>query len=88
MVLPAPVGPDDGDGLAGLDDQVEVVDERHVGHVAEGDVVEDDLAGGRARGRWGCGDVRDLLRLVEQLEDALGRGHRGLEHVERCWPSG
>ena len=42
--------PDDGDRLARLDDEVEVLDERHVGQVAERDVLELDRAR-RPRGR-------------------------------------
>ena len=81
MVLPAPVGPDDGDRLAGLDDEVEVVDERLVGDVPERDVLEvtPPAAGSVQQARHDR--VRDLLGLVEQLEDALGGGDGGLEDV-------
>ena len=79
--MPAPVGPDDGDGVAGLDDQVEVVDERDVRHVAEGDVVEDDLPGSLPE-ELRLGHVRGFLRLVEQLEDPFGGGHGRLDDVE------
>ena len=41
--------PDDGDGLAGLGDEREVLDERHVGVVGERDVVELDAPGDRRR---------------------------------------
>ena len=44
MVLPAPVGPDDGHGLPGLHDEVQVLDERRVRDVAERDVLEGDAA--------------------------------------------
>ena len=79
--MPAPVGPDDGDGVAGLDDEVHVVDERHVRQVAERDVVEHDLAGG-VLDPLRLGHVGDLLRLVEQLEGPLGGGHGRLDDVE------
>ena len=72
--------PDDGDRLARLDDQVEVLDERDVGQVAERDVLELDPPGDRAADP-GERDVRRLLGLVEQLEHPLGRGDRGLDDV-------
>ena len=46
-------GPDDGDRLARLDDQVQVLDERRVGLVAERDALERDPAGGLAPARRG-----------------------------------
>ena len=42
---------DDGDRLAGFDDEVEVLDERDVGQVAERDVLELDPPGDRAADR-------------------------------------
>ena len=73
-------GTDDGHGLAGLHVEREIVDERRVGQVAERHVFERDVAA-----RVLENDRRDrvglLLGLVEQLEDALGRGRRALQHV-------
>ena len=50
VVLPAPVGPDDGDGLAGLGDQRQVLDQRVVRVVGERHVVELDPAARAAVG--------------------------------------
>jgi len=73
-------GADDRHGLAGLDVQREVLDERSVRDVAERHVFERDVAA-----RVLQHDRRDrvglLLRLVEQLEDALGRGGGALQDV-------
>ena len=51
MVLPAPVGPDDRDRLAGLGHERERLDERPVGVVGERDVAELDAAAHRRRVR-------------------------------------
>ena len=48
--LAGPGRPDDGDRLAGLDDEVQVVDERRVGQVAERHALELDLAPDRPAG--------------------------------------
>ncbi len=74
---------DDGDGLAGLDRQRQVLDQRDVRAVAERDLLERHppahllLAYGRDR-------VRRLLVGVQQREDALGRGDAGLEQVRHA----
>ena len=52
-----------------------------VGHVAERDVLELDVAGGVLGRIRGVADVGLSSRLVEQLEDALGGGDRRLEDV-------
>ena len=58
--------------LARLGDQREVGDERFVGAVGEAHVVEDDTSlGGRETAVGVCGHFVG----VEDLEDALGRGH-------------
>ena len=66
---------DDGDHLARLHDEVEVLDERHLGQVAERHVLELD-APGDGRPRPDELDLAALLALVEELEDPLGRGDR------------
>jgi hypothetical protein len=60
--------------------QVEVLDQRDVGEVAEGDILEPDPAAHRVRASGG-GLVGFLLVGVEQREHALGRGDAGLEQV-------
>ncbi len=45
--MPAPVGPTMATVWPGLDDEVQVVDERHVGQVAERHVLELDAPGDR-----------------------------------------
>ena len=73
---------DDGDGLAGLGDERQVLDQRVVRVVRERDVVElDPTAGVGVVGRHGV-VVGLLLGRVEQLEDPLGRGDARLEHVD------
>ena len=71
---------DDGDHLARLHDEVEVLDERHLGQVAERHVLELD-APGDVRPRPDELDLAALLAFVEELEDPLGRGDRGLDDV-------
>ena len=73
--------PDDGDRLAGRDVEIEVVDERLVRLVAERDALEGDRAAGPPED-VGLDRVGDLLALVDQLEDPLGRGRGGLDDVD------
>ncbi len=78
--LAGPVRPDDGHGLSRRHLQVEVLDERGLGQVAEGDIVQRDVPlGGADDGRGAR--VGLLLRLVEYLEDPLGRGCCRLQHI-------
>ena len=65
--------PDDGHGLTGADREVEVLDERLVGHVGEGHVLEGH-GPVRVLDARGLGDVGLLLGGVEHLEDPLRRG--------------
>ena len=71
---------DDGQHLARSDVGVEVVDQRPVRLVPERYAVESHVAG-HVLEQDRFGGVGNLLRLVEQLEDALGRGHRRLQKV-------
>ena len=73
--------PDDGDRLAGVGDEVEVLDERLVGLVAERDVLERRPRRAAAVRHVRRDRVGDLLGLVEELEHALGRGDGRLEDV-------
>src|ERR1700686_3561171 len=78
---------DDGQRLAGLDAERDVTQDPVVfsgignGAVAEPDIAEFDFAAGifEADGIDGRADGGGL---VEQFEDALGRGHGGLQDVE------
>ena len=72
--------PDDGDGVTRLDDEVQVLDERGIGEVAEGHVLQFHPAGDGPPDP-GERDVRRLLRLVEQLEDALRGRDRRLDDI-------
>ena len=68
---------DDRDGLAGLDLERQVADERTLGRVRERHVLElDDAVAVDERRR--VRGVGLLLVGVEQLEHALGRGGAGL----------
>ncbi len=71
---------DDRDGLTRCHVEIQVVDERGVGVVAERHVAQVDAAGdvGQLLGSYLIGL---LLGFVEQLEDALCRGDRRLHHV-------
>ena len=73
-------GPDDGHGLALPHVQGEVLDERRVRQVAEGDVLQRDVAAGVLE-HDALGGVGLFFALVEELEDALGRRRRALQHV-------
>ncbi len=75
--LAAAGGAHQGDGLAGLDVQVEVLDHRLVVLIPEVHMVENDVAADGARVN-GIRLVLDLGRGIDQLEDALGRGQRVL----------
>ena len=74
-------GPDDGDGLARLRDEGQVLDERVLRVVGERDVVELDPAL-RLEVLERHEVVLDLLRRVEQLEHPLGGRDPGLHHVD------
>ena len=76
---------DDRDGLAGLHLEVQVLDERLVGLVAEATRPRGAMWPVDVGERTGVGGVRLLLGLVEQLEDALGGGDRRLHARWRCW---
>ncbi len=69
-----------GDGLAGLDAEADVAQHPVLVFVGEPDVVELH-GGGRSRKGRGLGGRLDLHGRVEQLENALGRGHGGLHDV-------
>ena len=68
---------DQRDRRARLDLEVDVVQDRPLGVVAERDVLEAEPALAR-RERPGARPVADLLRLVEHLEDALAGGDGAL----------
>ena len=72
--------PDDRHRLAGLHDEVQVVDERGIGEVAERHALELDAALDHRPDTDDRG-VGDLLGLVEELEDALGGGDGRLDDV-------
>ena len=72
--------PDDGDHLPRSDVDIHVRDERHLGLVAEADMLELHRAL-RLRDHDRIRRIRNLLRFIEQFEDALRRGHRGLDDV-------
>ena len=80
VVLPAPVGTDDGHRLARLGDEREVGDQRPVGGVGERHVLERHPTPRRAVERCGAG-VGPLVLGVEQLEHPLGRRHARLQQV-------
>ena len=61
--------------------EVEVLDERRVRLVAERDVLQERPGRCACSSTRGLAGVRDLLGLVEQLEDPLGRGDRRLQDV-------
>src|SRR5260370_9862559 len=77
----------DGDGLPGSDTERDIAQNPvflgRLGHVAiaEPDVAEFNLAKRMVEGN-GMGVGFDENRLIEQLEDALGGSHGGLEDVE------
>ncbi len=71
---------DDGDGVARLGDQRQVLDQRLVRLVAERHVLELDPPAALGR-QLRIGRVGSLLRGVEQVEDPLGRRHAGLQQV-------
>src|SRR5207249_3955102 len=59
----------------------EVLDERLIGQVTEGNTVELDVAAGRPRRRR-ADAVRRLFRRTEEFEDALGRSEPRLQQVQ------
>ena len=72
---------DDGHGLARLDDEVEVLDERVVRRVGERHVLELDAPVRVVQLVRGAAVVGLLLGGVEHLEHPLGGGDPGLEQV-------
>ena len=78
--LAGPGRTDDRHRLAGLDHEVQVLDERHLRQVAERHVLERDPT---RDGRPSTDqlDVAALLALVEELEDPLRGGDGGLDDV-------
>ena len=90
MVLPAPVGPDDRDRLPGLGDQRQVLDQRLVRVVAEGDVLELDPAapvGGRAGVRRRRGSAR-RRRAARRPARPRRRPDCSRLAIEATWVSG
>ena len=76
-------GADDADALAGADLEADVLEHQVVVVVGEPDVVEARCGPAPGAGRRAGARRRlDRHRLVEQLEDPLGRGHRRLQDVE------
>ena len=80
VVLPAPVGPDDGDLLPGFGVEGEIVDDDLIRVVAEVDIFEvhaalDFIQLDRS------GGFRRFFRFGQELEDALCCGSRLLEDV-------
>ena len=80
---------DQRESAAGRDLEIDVFEDETAGLVAEVDILEANVPGPR-RERPRPGTVGDLLRLVENLEDALARRGRPLrltdphsEHAER-----
>ena len=71
---------DDRHGLARLDGQRQVLDQRHIRRVPEADIVELHPAA-NLRGHRRLGRVGILLVGVEQREDALRGGDAGLQQV-------
>ncbi len=71
--------PDDRDRLTRFDPERQIADERTLGRVGEGDVVEHDRAVAVDR-CGGVGRIGVLLVFVEQFEHALGRGGARLDH--------
>src|SRR6266852_8197215 len=78
---------DDGESLAGLDAERDVAEDPIVfagignGAIAEPDVAKFDFAA-RIFEVNGVGRRRNVGGLIEELEDALGGGHGGLQDVE------
>ena len=81
MVLPAPVGPTIATVWPGPGHERQPLDQRRAGLVAEGHVLEDDLAAGPRRRQRGAA-LRRLLDGVEQLEDPLGGRDARLQQVD------
>ncbi len=69
---------DEGEHLAGVGFEGDIVQDGALGVVAEGDVLEGNAADDAGQG-IGVGLVGDVRPGVEQIEDALGAGHGGHE---------
>src|SRR5712664_2705800 len=78
---------DDGEGLAGLDAERDITENPIIfagirdGAIAEPNIAEFDFAAGIFYAN-GVGLRRNVGGLVEELENALGGGHGGLQDVE------
>jgi len=71
--------------VAGRGDERQCVDHRHLGLVAERDVLEADLSRSGAGSAAPPDRIGGLVAGVEQLEHPLGRSDAGLQHVrDRC----
>ncbi len=78
--LACPRRPDDGDLLTGFGLRAEVVDDDFVGHIPKVDILEFDVTIHLLQFDR-LGGFHDLLRLRQELEDALRRRRRLLQHV-------
>ena len=70
VVLPAPVGPDDGDRLSRFGGEGDVLQHRHVVFIAVRDVVEFDFADDLGQ-ILGARLVLHRGHLIQQSEDAF-----------------
>src|SRR5258706_12651730 len=69
-----------GDHLAWLGGEIDVMQNRPLGVIAEGDVVKDDSPD-HAR-QWICaGQILNIGRGIEQAENPFGAGHRLKEQI-------
>ena len=81
MLLPAPVAPTMAMHSPGCDLEVDSVEHRRLGSVAEGDVLEIGRVPAPGSSGIGCGGTADFQRRVEHFEHALGAGQAGLNAV-------
>ncbi len=78
--LAGPGGPDYGDRMARFGSQVQILDQRLVGCIAERDRLESQVSARHFRGS-GIDRIGALLLGVQDLKHALGRGHTGLQQI-------